>query len=399
MSKLLLQEIDLKNKKVLMRVDFNVPMKKNGEIADDTRIRAALPSIEYVLKQGGSVILMSHMGRPKGKRDSKYSLAPCAKRLSELLHKPVQMANDCIGNEVQQLAQHLKPEDVLLLENVRFHSAEENPPSDPSFAENLAKLGEIYCNEAFATSHREHSSIFSITRFFPHKSCAGFLMDKEIAFLGGVVDRPKRPFYAIIGGSKISSKIGVLKKLIEKVDGLFIGGGMTFTFMKTQNIEIGSSIFEEDQVPIVKEILEECQKKAVHLGLPTDLVIAPECKEGVEKKEISFKEGIPEGWQGLDIGKKSVEDWMSYLENAATVFWNGPMGVFEIPDFAKGTQILAENLSKISATTIIGGGDSVAAINQMHLNEKFTHLSTGGGAALEFIEHGHLPGIDALSNR
>lgn len=399
MSKLLLQEIDLKGKKILMRVDFNVPLKKNGTISDDTRIRSALPSIEYVLKQGGSLILMSHMGRPNGKRNPKYSLSPCAKRLSELLHKPVQMTNDCIGKEVEQLAENLQPKEILLLENLRFHSAEENPSSDPSFAEKLSKLGKIYCNEAFATAHRKHSSTFSITRFFPHKSCAGFLMDKEIAFLGGVVDRPKRPFYAIIGGSKISSKIGVLKKLIEKVDGLFIGGGMTFTFMKTQNIEIGNSIFEEDQITNVKEILEECQRKAVHLGLPTDIVCAPECKEGIETKTIPYKEGIPAHWQGLDVGEKTIKDWMEYLQNAATVFWNGPLGVFEIPIFSKGTHQLAENLSKLSATTIIGGGDSVAAIHQMQLNEKFTHLSTGGGAALEFIEYGHLPGIDALSNR
>lgn len=399
MSKLLLQEVEIQDKRVLMRVDFNVPLNKHCEISDDTRIRSSLTSIKYVLEQKGSLVLMSHLGRPKGKRNAKDRLVPCAKRLSELLNLPVQMAKDCIGPEVEALANQLQPGQILLLENLRFHPAEENPSTDPSFAENLSKLGDIYCNDAFATAHREHSSTVTITRFFPNEACAGFLMDKEIAYLGGVVDQPKRPFYAIIGGSKISSKIGVLKKLAEKVDGLFIGGGMTFTFLKAQGIKIGNSIVENDEMKTVKEISDECQKQAIQLCLPSDLIIAPECKAGAETKIISIKEGIPDGWLGLDIGPKTIEDWHGFLQNAATVFWNGPLGVFEIPDFAKGTQDFAKQLAKISATTIIGGGDSVSAINQMGLGDQFTHLSTGGGAALEFIEYGHLPGIDALSNR
>jgi len=397
MSRLLLSEVPLAEKKVLMRVDFNVPLSNSQTILDDTRIRSSLASIEYVLNQGGSVILMSHLGRPKGKKDPKLSLRPCAKRLSELLQKPVQFAEDCIGPEVENLASNLNPGDVLLLENLRFHKAEEDPSSDPTFAQKLAKLGDLYVNEAFATAHRKHASVYSITRFFPNNSCAGFLMDKEIAFLGNVISQPKRPFYAIIGGSKISSKIGVLKQLTDHIDGIFIGGGMAFTFLKAQGISIGNSICEEEHVPLAKEIIELCQKKAIQLRLPVDLVLGDKFAEDANVKTINTKEGIPDGWLGMDIGPKTIEEWRGFLQNSVTVFWNGPLGVFEFSAFTNGTFEIAKILAGLNATTIVGGGDSVSAINSLGLGSRFTHISTGGGAALEYIEFGSLPGVDALS--
>lgn len=397
MGPLLLPEIPLKGKKVLMRVDFNVPLSANGEIADDMRIRSALPSIEYVLQQGGSVILMSHLGRPKGKKDPKLSLRICAKRLSELLEIPVEFANDCIGSEVEKLSAALQPGEVLLLENLRFHKAEEDPSSDPTFAQKLSKLGDLFVNEAFASSHRKHSSVHAITRFFENKSCAGFLMDKEIAFLSALAQHPKRPFYAIIGGAKASTKIGVLEKLVEQVDGLFIGGAMAFTFLKALGHKIGNSLFEEDLVQSAKAVMKACEEKAVSFWLPVDFVIAQELDNSAETKVVSLKEGIPDGWMGLDIGPKTANDWSMAIEKCGTLFWNGPVGAFEVEPFAKGTFALAEKMACIQATTVIGGGDSIAAIRQLHLNENFTHISTGGGAALEYLEHGSLPGIETLS--
>ena len=335
MNKLSIQDLSLKDKKVLMRVDFNVPLNTDGSIADDSRIRAALTSIQYVINQGGSLILMSHLGRPKGEKDPKLTLTPIAKRLSQLLHIEVLMAPDCIGDKVKTMAKNLNPKKILLLENLRYYDAEEHPQHNPSFAKKLSELGEIYINEAFGTAHRIHSSTYTIAKYFPGKAASGFLMDKEIAFLGNVVEHPKRPFYAIIGGAKISTKVGILKNLIEKVDGIFIGGGMIFTFSKTGGSSIGESIVEDDQLDTAKEIMKRCQSKAVKLWFPSDLIIADSFHNDANIKNISIKEAIPEGWQGVDIGPKTVADWKSSLHNAQTIFWNGPLGVFEMPNFAK----------------------------------------------------------------
>ncbi len=399
MRKLSLKDLSLKGKRVLMRVDFNVPLSKDGGIADDSRIAASLPSIEYVLEQGASLILMSHLGRPKAKPDPQFSLAPCAKRLSELLKKPVPLASDCIGPEAEKMAARLHPGDVMLLENVRFHPGEENPEQEPRFVEQLAKLGDVYVNDAFGTAHRAHASTALIAKYFPGKSAAGFLMEKEIAQLSPLLRNPDRPYYAIIGGAKISTKAGVVKKLLDKVDGIFLGGGMAYTFLKSQGIEIGNSLFEESEMNTAREIIETAKKKKILLSLPQDLVIASEFKNEAERRIVSSKEGIPAGWQGMDIGPETIKEWSKLLKSAKTVFWNGPLGVFEMPNFANGTRGIAEGLAQSRAKTIIGGGDSVAAIQQMGLADRFAHLSTGGGASLEFLEFGHLPGIDALTDK
>lgn len=398
MKKLSLHDLDLKGKRILMRVDFNVPLDSNGQITDDTRITAALPSIKYVLNQGASLVLMSHLGRPKGKTNPKYSLAPCAVRLGELLKKKVHFASDCISLEVNDLVQALEPGDLLLLENLRFHSAEEHPAENPGFAKELAQYADYYVNDAFGTAHRRHSSNTEIAKYFEGKAATGFLMEKEISFLAPLSINPKRPFYAILGGAKIGTKIGVLNALLPKIDALFIGGGMAFTFLKAQNFSIGDSLFEEDQLETAKMLIKECTEKAVQLHLPKDIVINQEISDTAEHKTILVKDGIPEGWKGVDIGPQTVEEWQEPIKSGATIFWNGPMGIFEIPSFVKGTQGIAYMLGDLSAMTIVGGGDSVAAINQLGLSKNFSHISTGGGASLEFIEKGHLPAIDALSN-
>ncbi len=398
MEKLGLQELALKGKKVLVRVDFNVPLSEDGTISDDTRIRESLPSIQYILKAGGSVILMSHLGRPNG-IDPRLSLKPCREALSKLLGTPVQMAEDCTSGKTQKMAQELKSGEVLLLENLRFYPAEEKPASDPSFAKTLASMGDIYVNDAFGTAHRSHSSTATIAKFFPNSAAAGMLLQKEIHFLSLLINNPKRPFYAIIGGAKISSKMGVLKALASKVDGIFIGGGMAYTIFKAQGIQIGNSIHEDEQIPTALEFLKECKSKNVPVYLPADLIIADAFRDDAKAKIVSSLEGIPEGWQGMDIGPKTLEEWKLTLQNSKTLFWNGPLGVFEFPHFAKGTEQIAKTLSSLDATSIIGGGDSVAAINRTGLGQKFSHLSTGGGASLEFIEFGHLPGIDALTDK
>lgn len=382
--KLSLKDLPVKGKRVLMRVDFNVPIEK-GKITDDSRIKASLPSIEYVLKKGGCLILMSHLGRPKGK-EADLTLAPCAKRLSELLKKPVQMASDCVGPEVERMASELEPGQVLLLENLRFHPEEEKPEN--GFVQKLAKLGDCYVNDAFGTAHRAHASTALIAKFFPGKSAMGFLMEKEVDALTPLLKKAERPFYAIIGGAKISTKIGVIKKLLDLVDELFIGGGMTYTFLKAQGIPIGDSLNEEAEVV-----------RSPKIHLPVDIVIADGFSNEARSKIVGIKEGIPAGWQGMDIGPETVKKWGEELKSASTIFWNGPVGVFEMPNFAEGTRGIAEILAKAHAKTIVGGGDSVAAVQQMGLGKKMTHLSTGGGASLEFLEFGHLPGIDALTDK
>jgi len=399
MNKLTLKDLDPANKKVLMRVDFNVPLNEDTTILDDTRIKAALKSIEYILDNNGCLILMSHLGRPKGKKDFKYSLKPVAKRLSLLLKKEVIMAPDCIGKEVEKITENLKPKDVVLLENLRFHEAEEKPEKDPEFAKNLAKLADVYVDDAFGAAHRKHSSIYTITKYFPNKAYGGFLLENEFNHLSKILKNPKRPFYAIIGGAKISSKIGVLNTLIDKVDAIFIGGGMTYTFLKTFNISIGSSIFEKDFIQEAQKIIEKCDKKKVRLYLPEDLIIANDFNNNAKVQTINIDENIPDNWQGLDIGPKTREKFAKLLNDAKTIFWNGPLGVFEFENFSKGTYEIAKAIAKINCVSIIGGGDSVAAINNLGIADKFTHISTGGGASLEFIEFGSLAGIDALSNK
>lgn len=398
MEKLRIQDLSLQNKKVLVRVDFNVPLI-DGNISDATRIKESLPTIEYLLNHGASVILMSHLGRPKAKVDPKYSLKICVPTLSTLLGKPVLFSSDCIGEEAKKLSSSLKPGQILLLENLRFHEAEEHPEKDPSFAKNLADLGDLYVNDAFGTAHRAHSSTATIAQFFPGKGASGLLLQKEIDAFSELLSHPKRPFYAIVGGSKISSKIGVLSSLAKKVDGIFIGGGMAYTFFKALGIPIGNSICENDCLDIAKNFLEECKQKNILISLPKDIIVANAFSNDAERKCISIENGIPDGFEGMDVGPKTIENWKNQFTNAKTFFWNGPVGVFEFPNFANGTQSIARILSELPAKTIVGGGDSISAIQGMRLGSSFAHLSTGGGASLEYIEYGHLPGIDALSDK
>lgn len=392
MKKLTLYDVDLQGKRVIMRVDFNVPLK-GSEITDDARIQKALPSINYILGQGAKLILMSHLGRPKGVVKPELSLRPIAKHLSQLLGLEVQMAPDCIGEKVEAMANALEPGQVLLLENLRFHPEETG--GDSQFAKALASLADVYVNDAFGTAHRSHASTTVIAESFPGKAVSGFLLEKENSVLHELTTKAKHPFHTILGGAKVGSKLGILKCLIPKIDALFLGGGMIFTFYKAHGIDIGSSIIDLDHIETAKEIEKECAEKAVKLYLPKDVVIT----DGNEIKTVEIKGGIPVGWKGMDIGPATHLEWQGILQNAATIFWNGPVGVFEDPHFATGTNHIAESLSRIDATTIVGGGDSVAAIRALGLEDRFTHVSTGGGAALEFIEYGHLPGIDALGNR
>ncbi len=380
-----------------MRVDFNVPQNPNGEITDDTRIRAALPSIKYVLDHGGSVVLMSHLGRPKSKPAKEFSLAPIAMHLSKLLNKDVIMAPDCIGPETEKLVRNLKPGQIILLENLRFYPYEEKPEQDPSFAKKLSTFGDFYVNDAFGTAHRAHSSTATVAQYFPGKAAAGFLMQKEIDFLGDTLLNPEHPFAALIGGAKISTKLGVIKSLIHKVDVLLLGGGMAYTFLKAQGKSIGNSIHEDESLDDAHKIMEECKTLGVTFLLPVDFVITERLDDKATTKIVSAEQGIPSGYEGADIGPKTVELFTNELKKARTILWNGPLGVFEIPLFAKGTNAIAKSLSEIKSVRIVGGGDSVSAIQNAGLGDKFTHLSTGGGASLEYIEFGTLPGIEALN--
>lgn len=393
MKKLGLKNLELKGKRVLLRVDFNVPLDKEGRITDDSRIKATLPTIKYILNHGASIVLMSHLGRPKGV-DSKLTLAPCAKRLSELLDKPVPMAPDSVGPSVEKMVRQLKDGQLIMLENLRFHKGEEEPETDLGFVASLASLGDVYVNDAFGTAHRAHASTALIAENFPGKAAAGFLMEAEIQHLTPLLKNPPRPFHAIVGGAKISTKAGVIHHLIDLVDALYIGGAMAFTFLKAQGFQVGASLIEESEIGTAKEILS----KAKVLYLPIDFVIADAFSNEAQKKIVTIKEGIPSLWRGMDIGPKTIQKWGEALTVASTVFWNGPLGVFEMPSFENGTRLIAEVLAHSKAKVTIGGGDSVAAVQQMGLGSQFSHLSTGGGASLEFLEYGHLPGIDALSN-
>ena len=394
MNKKTLQDFNLENKRVLVREDLNVPLDENQNITDDTRIRAALPTINYLIEKGAKVIIVSHLGRPKGKVNPKYSLAPVAKRLSELLGRDVAFAKDCIGEAAQEAVDKMKAADVLLLENVRFHEGEEK--NDPDFAKQLARLADIFINDAFGTSHRAHASTVGVADFLP--AGAGFLLQKEIEVMGKALENPERPFVAILGGAKVGDKIGVIKNLLNKVDTLLIGGGMAYTFLKSKGYEIGQSLLEEDKIDLAASLLKEAEEKNVKLLLPEDVVVTSELKEGMPHETVPVSE-IPEDKMGVDIGEETRKKFAEAIKEAKTVVWNGPMGVFEIREYAQGTLEVADAMAKSEAVTIIGGGDSAAAVEQLGFAEAMTHISTGGGASLEFLEGKELPGIAALDDR
>ncbi len=394
MNKKTIRDIDLKGKKVFVRCDFNVPMNEEREITDNTRIVAALPTIKYLLEQKCKIILASHLGRPKGEVKPEYSLAPVAKELSRLLNKEVIMAKDVIGPDATEKAKNLKEGEILLLENVRFHREETD--NDPEFSKKLAEMAEIFVNDAFGTAHRAHSSTTGIASYLP--AVSGFLIEKELKFLGDALNNPERPFVAILGGAKVSDKIGVIDSLLEKVDTLIIGGGMAYTFFKAQGYEVGKSLCELDKLELAKELMEKAKTKGVKLMLPVDTKIGKEFKEDTESKTVKYTE-IPADWEGFDIGKETIKMFTEELKKAKTVVWNGPLGLFEFPQFAIGTNAIAKVLSEIDATTIIGGGDSAAAVEKAGLADKMTHISTGGGASLEFLEGKKLPGIEALLDK
>ncbi len=395
------KDIDLKGKRVVMRVDFNVPIKE-GKIKDDTRIKAALPTIKYILENGASLVLLSHLGRPDGEVKPEFSLKPTAVRLSELIGKPVQFADDCVGEAVVAKAKALKPGEVMVAENTRFHKAEdmktktdEDKAKANAFAEELAKLGDTYVNDAFGTAHRSHGSTAKICKFIP-VCVSGLLMEKEIKYLGEALENPAKPFVAIIGGAKVSDKLEVLKKLIEKVDALIVGGGMAYTFLKAQGHNVGKSLCEVELIPAAKEIMELAKAKGVKFLLPVDNLAADKFDNAAQIKTVADE--IPEGWMALDIGPKSAELFGAEIKKAKTVVWNGPMGCFEMPNFSKGTFAVCQAVADSGAVSIIGGGDSVAAVNQSGLASKMTHISTGGGASLELLEGKKLPGVEALNN-
>lgn len=395
MNKKTIEDIDVRGKRVLVRVDFNVPFDDDGNITDDNRIRAALPTIKYLIDNNAKVVLMSHLGRPKGQGyEEAFSLAPVAKRLQELIGTDVTMAKDVIGDSAKDAVDNMKEGEIVLLENVRFHSEEK--ANDPEFAKSLAEFGDIYVNDAFGTAHRAHASTAGVAKHLP--AVAGYLIGKELDIMGKALENPEKPFVAILGGAKVSDKIGVIENLIDKVDTLIIGGGMAYTFIKAMGYEVGNSLLEEDKIELASQLMKKAESKGVKFLLPIDTVVATEFKADAENKVVD-SENIPAGWQGLDIGPKTCELFGKEIESAKTVVWNGPMGVFEMPAFAKGTEAIAESMSRCDGTTIIGGGDSAAAVDQLGFADKMTHISTGGGASLEFLEGKELPGVAALNDR
>jgi phosphoglycerate kinase len=416
LNKKTVKDIALQGRRVLMRVDFNVPLEK-GAVADDTRIRSALPTIKYVLENGASLVLMSHLGRPKGKEDESLSLAPVAERLSELLGKPVAFAPDCVGAEVLAMAEGLEEGQVLLLENLRFHEEEEGKAKIPEgatdeekqaakdemkkrqneFARQLAELGEVYVNDAFGTAHRAHASMAVVTDYLD-ECAAGFLLEKEIEYLGSVVSNPERPFVAIIGGAKISGKIDVITHLMDKVDSLIIGGGMVYTFLRAQGIPVGKSLVEEDRIEMAKDILAKVKEKGITFLLPVDHVVADAFSADAQRKVVPL-DGIEDDWMALDIGPETIKLFSEVIAGAKTILWNGPMGCFEMEPFAKGTMDITRAVAQNDGISIVGGGDSVNAINASKMGDQITHISTGGGASLEFLEGKVLPGVMALSDK
>lgn len=393
MNKQTIQDVNVQGKKVFVRVDFNVPMK-DGVITNDTRIRATLPTLNYLLEQGAAVILGSHLGRPKGQRVPEFTLAPVAKRLSELLGREVKLAPDCVGEEVSKMAEELKSGEVLLLENLRYHKEEEK--NDPEFAKALASLADVAVNDAFGVSHRAHASVEGITKFIP--AVAGYLMEKEIKFVGQAVANPVRPFVAIIGGAKVSDKIGVIDNLLTKVDTLIIGGGMANTFVAAQGYSVGKSLLEEDKLELARQLIAKAKETGVNLLLPTDMVVADRFAPDADHKNVAINE-IPADWMALDIGADTAKAYAAALKDAKTVVWNGPMGVFEMDAFAHGTTAVAKAVAASDATSVVGGGDSISALQKTGLSDQITHISTGGGASLEFLEGKVLPGIAALADK
>jgi len=394
-NKQTIKDIDVTGKRVFCRVDFNVPIDKQGTITDDTRIRSALPTIHYLIENGAKLILVSHLGRPKGKPDPASSLNPVATYLGSLIDQHVLMAPDCIGSETTALAEKLEDGQVMLLENVRFHAGETD--NDPDFAAQLAALAEVYVNDAFGTAHRAHASTEGVARILK-PAVAGLLMQNELQYLGGALDNPQRPFVAILGGAKVSDKITVIEKLLEKVDAILIGGGMAYTFLKAQGIAIGSSLVEEDRLDMALDLLAKAEQKNVKIFLPTDH-LAAETFAADSPYTVVSNDQFPATGMGLDIGPQTIATYQQQIVSAKTVLWNGPMGVFEFDAFAKGTFAVAEALAASDCLSIIGGGDSVAAVNKAKLQDKMTHISTGGGASLEFLEGKALPGVVALSDK
>lgn len=387
------KDIPLKGKRVLVRVDFNVPLDDKRKITDDTRIVESLPTIRYIIENGGKVILMSHLGRPKGKVDPQFSLDPVAERLSALLKKEVKKLDDCVGEDVEEAVRNMKEGDVILLENLRFHKEEEK--NDPVFAKQLASLGDVFVMDAFGTCHRAHASTEGVTKYLP--SVAGFLVQKEIEYFEKVTKSPDKPFCLILGGAKVADKIPVIENMLDKIDFLVIGGAMAYTFLKSRLKGIGNSRVENDMMDTVNKIFDKASEKKVSIFLPKDHIVANEVKENAKRKVV--KEHIPDGWIGLDIGPETVKSYESVLKDSKTIVWNGPMGLFEMKPFSKGTSELAKYMSRLDATTVIGGGDTAAAVNQLNLGSRMSHISTGGGASLEYLEGKVLPGIAALNDK
>ena len=395
MAKLSVADLDLRGKRVLVRVDFNVPLNERQEVTDDTRIRAALPTIRHAMAQGAKVILISHLGRPKGKAVPSMSLAPVAARLSQLLGVPVATAPDCIGDAAKSAVAALQPGRVLLLENCRFHAGDEK--NDEAMSRALAELCDVFVNDAFGAAHRAHASTVGVTKFVP-VSAAGFLMAKELSYLGRALTEPARPFVAVLGGAKVSDKIGVLKNLVRTVDAFLVGGGMAYTFLRAQGMEVGASLLEADKLAVAKEILNAARVKGATFLLPMDHVIAEKPEAGAATR-LADSTAFPAGWMGLDIGPRAREAFAKLIGGAKTIVWNGPMGVFELPAFREGTFAVARAIAGSGATSIVGGGDSVAAVTQAGVADKITHISTGGGASLEFLEGIELPGVAALTEK
>ncbi len=394
MRKLSVKDLDLKGKKVLMRVDFNVSLnKETGEITDDTRIKASLPTINYVLSQGASLILMSHLGRPKGEVVPQLRMDKVARRLGKLLGKEVLKLDECVGERVATAIKNMKTGDITLLENTRFYPGEKE--NDPGFARELASLGDVFINDAFGTAHRAHASTVGVANYLP--AAAGLLMSKELEILGGILASPRSPFVSILGGAKVSDKIGVLENLLSKCQSILIGGGMAYTFLRAKGIPTGKSLVEEDKIEKARQIIEKADKKNCQILLPSDHIVAPEVKPGVEI-QIVGQRGIPANWIALDIGPETVDSFSRIIERACTIFWNGPLGMFEMKEFSRGTCAIAKKLAETEADVVVGGGDSIAALKKEDLLDKMSHISTGGGASLKFLEGKELPGVSVLND-